>query len=265
MKSQKQIFTAGVDIGSRTTKAVIINERNQILGEALIDTDVIPAHKGKEAIEQALAAAQLDWTDLNGIVATGYGRVQAGYAQKTVTEISCHAQGVFAIDDKIRTIIDIGGQDSKIIKTDKAGRVVDFTMNDRCAAGTGKFLEVMSRAMGTDLDEFAKLYFKSTRPCRISSMCTVFAESEVISLLAEGNSKNDIIAGLHKAVATRIANMAMRLGIEQKIGFAGGVAKNKGMVSALEKELNIKFSQLKYNPQMTGALGAAILAREHVA
>jgi predicted CoA-substrate-specific enzyme activase len=257
------MFTAGIDIGSRSSKAVVLNQRNKVLGDALIDTDVIPGRSGRRVLEQALTAARLDWAQLDYIVATGYGRVQADFAHKTVTEISCHAQGLHAVNDKIRTIIDIGGQDSKVIKIDEAGRVLDFAMNDRCAAGTGKFLEVTSRAMGTDLEEFAKLYFKARQPCCISSVCTVFAESEIISLLAEGSSREDIIAGLHQAVAKRVANMTLRLGLEQKVGFTGGVAKNQGMVKALEEELGIKFGKLKYNPQMIGALGAAILARQH--
>ena len=241
LKGQKEMFTVGVDIGSRTTKAVVVNQRNKIVGEALIDTDVIPSRSGRQALEQALNAARLDGAELQGIVATGYGRVQADFAHKTITEISCHAQGVHAIDNKIRTVIDIGGQDSKVIKLDEAGRVLDFAMNDRCAAGTGKFLEVTSRALGTELDEFAKLYFKSREPCCISSMCTVFAESEIVSLLAEGNSRENIIAGLHQAVAKRVANMTLRLGLEQKVAFTGGVANNDGMVKALEQELGLSF------------------------
>lgn len=256
------VITAGVDIGSRSSKAVIVNEHDKVLGDAIIDTSVIPAQSGRKALEDALQVARLDVSELKFTIATGYGRVKADFANKSITEISCHAQGVHSIDDKIRTIIDIGGQDSKVIKVDEGGRVVDFAMNDRCAAGTGKFLEVMSNALGSDLEEFSKLYFKSSNPCSISSMCTVFAESEVISLLAEGNKKKDIIAGLTDAVANRVGNMALRLGVEEKIGFTGGVAKNKGMVNAIEKELNMKFCKLKYNPQLIGALGAAILARK---
>lgn len=257
------LITAGVDIGSRTSKAVVIAEDDRLLGEAIIDTDVIPAQGGQNVLTLALCAATLDRMEISAVVATGYGRVRADFADKTVTEISCHAKGAHSIDNKLRTIIDIGGQDSKVIKVDEFGRVVDFAMNDRCAAGTGKFLEVMSRALGSDLAEFAKLYFESHAPCAISSMCTVFAESEVISLLAEGNRREDIIGGLHKAVAGRVANMALRLGIEEKIGFTGGVAKNKGMASALELEMKTKFCNLHFNPQLIGALGAAIIAREY--
>ncbi len=262
-KKSGATLTAGVDIGSRTSKAVIINENNQILGDSIVDTDVIPARGGLRAIEMAITSARLERSQIKCIVATGYGRVKADFANKTVTEISCHAQGVHTLDNTIRTIIDIGGQDSKVIKVDEAGRVIDFVMNDRCAAGTGKFLEVVAKALGSDLDEFSRLYFTSSKPCAISSMCTVFAESEVISLLAEGNPKENIIAGLHKAVANRVAHMAMRIGIAEKVGFTGGVAKNDGMANALELEINAKFRELKYDPQMIGALGAAIIAQGH--
>ncbi len=260
-KGKNEIYTAGVDIGSRSTKATLINQRNKILADALIDTDVIPNRSGKAVLEKVLTEARLDRFELKCVVATGYGRVRADFADKTITEISCHARGAHAIDNRIRTIVDIGGQDSKVIKVDEAGRVLDFAMNDRCAAGTGKFLEVMARAMSMELDEFARLYFKSQQPCNISSVCTVFAESEIISLMAEGRSPENIIAGLHQAVARRVANMTLRLGIDQKVGFTGGVANNNGMVSALEQELGTKFCKLKYNSQMIGALGAAILAR----
>ena len=257
------IITAGVDIGSRSSKAVIVDEQNSVLGDAIVDTAVVPSKSGMQALNIALLSANLDIADLKNIVATGYGRVKADFAHKTVTEISCHAQGAHSIDNQLRTIIDIGGQDSKVIKVDADGRVIDFAMNDKCASGTGRFLEVMGKALGSDLEEFSRLYFDSAKPCSISSMCTVFAESEVISLLAEGNSKDDIIAGLHNAVANRVGNMAKRLGLQEKIGFTGGVAKNAGMVSALENELNIRFCKLKYNPQLIGALGAAILAQNY--
>jgi len=259
-----KIFTAGVDMGSRTSKAVVVDELNQIMGGALVDTGVIPSQSGQDALNKALMAAKITSSQLKAVVATGYGRVKASFADKAITEITCHAKGVHALNDDVRTIIDIGGQDSKIIKLDKNGNVEDFAMNDRCAAGTGKFLEIVSTALGSDLEEFAELYFESRNTCSISSMCTVFAESEVVSLLADGKEKADIIAGLHKAVAARVSNMALRLGLEEKVGFTGGVARNKGMVAALESELKVNFCKLNYDPQMMGALGAAIMAAKSV-
>jgi len=256
------MLTAGVDIGSRTSKAVVVNtaKKNKVLGEALLYTGVNPCHSGEQALDQALTKAKLHYSQLECIVATGYGRVRADFAHKTITEITCHARGVHAVNPKIRTIIDIGGQDSKVIKINEAGMVLDFAMNDRCAAGTGKFLEVMSKALETELADFARLYAKSRQPCSISSVCTVFAESEVISLLAAGARREDIVAGLHQAVAKRVANMVHRLGLEERVGFTGGVAQNQGMVKALEHELGTRFCALKFNPQLIGALGAAILA-----
>ncbi len=256
------MYTAGVDIGSRTSKAVIVNQQNKIIGSAVLDTGLIHKKSGKNALKEALSTAKLELSQLSGIIATGYGRVQADFADKTITEISCHAKGAHFINNEIRTIVDIGGQDSKVIKVNKAGRVIDFYMNDRCAAGTGKFLEITCRAMKINLTDFAKLYAKSYTPCSISSVCTVFAESEVISLLAEGRSQEDIVAGLHLAAAKRIANMALRLGVEEKTAFTGGVANNEGLVRALQDELHTEFCKLKYNPQLIGALGAAILAGE---
>lgn len=256
------MVTAGVDIGSRTTKVVIIDGENKILADAIELTGIHPARTGWLVMEEAWEKANLSREDISQIVVTGYGRVSADFADKAITEITCHAKGVHYLNPSICTIIDIGGQDSKIIKLDEMGRVADFAMNDRCAAGTGKFLELTARALETDLENFGKLYNKAKKPCSISSVCTVFAESEVVSLLAEGNALENIVAGLQQAIAKRVANMALRLGVEEEVAFTGGVAKNSGVVQALEEELMIEFQSLSFNPQMAGALGAAILAGE---
>ncbi len=263
----RYMISVGVDIGSRTTKAVVLDDGqngqgNKILGDAIIETGINPISSGERVLEEALSNAGVSRKTLGKIVATGYGRISARFADKTITEITCHARGVHHMEPSVCTIIDIGGQDSKVIKLDDRGRVQDFVMNDRCAAGTGKFLEVMSRAMETVIEEFSQLFFEAGEPCAISSMCTVFAESEVISLLADGHNRPDIIAGLHLAVAKRVANMALRLGLEEGVAFTGGVAKNQGMVAALEQELETSFTPLSYEPQLIGALGAALLARK---
>lgn len=255
------MITAGVDIGSRTTKAVIIDGNNKILSDAIDLTGIRPAQTGNEVLMQAQRKANISREDISQIVVTGYGRVSAAFADKAITEITCHAKGVHFLAPSVNTIIDIGGQDSKVIRLDETGKVADFAMNDRCAAGTGKFLELTARALETDLEDFGALYVKAKKPCSISSVCTVFAESEVVSLLAEGNNLEDIVAGLHLAIAKRVGNMALRLGVEEDVAFTGGVAKNQGVVYALEEELMIDFSPLSYNPQMAGALGAAILAK----
>jgi predicted CoA-substrate-specific enzyme activase len=255
------MIAAGVDIGSRTTKAVIIDGKNKILSDAIGLTGIRPAQTGHEVLRQAWGNANISREDISQIVVTGYGRVSADFADKAITEITCHAKGVHFLDPSVNTIIDIGGQDSKVIKLDEKGKVADFAMNDRCAAGTGKFLELTARALETDLEDFGALYVKAKKPCSISSVCTVFAESEVVSLLAEGNNLEDIVAGLHQAIAKRVGNMVLRLGVEEDVAFTGGVAKNQGVVYALEEELMIDFNPLSYSPQMAGALGAAILAK----
>ncbi len=258
------MIAAGVDIGSRTTKAVIVDADNKVLADAIDLTGIRPAATGESVLRQAFEGAGLCMEDISRIVATGYGRVSAHFADETITEITCHAKGVHFLSPTVQTIIDIGGQDSKVIKLDEMGKVADFAMNDRCAAGTGKFLELTARALETDLEDFGALYEKAKKPCSISSVCTVFAESEVISLLADGKALEDIVAGLHLAIAKRVGNMALRLGVEEEVAFTGGVAKNSGVVLALEEELLIEFSPLSYSPQLAGALGAAMLAKKTI-
>jgi predicted CoA-substrate-specific enzyme activase len=256
------MVTAGVDIGSRTTKAVIVDGQDKVLADAIDLTGIRPATTGQAVLRQACEKVSISREDIRRIVVTGYGRVSADFADKTITEITCHAKGVHFLAPSVNTVIDIGGQDSKVIKLDEMGKVADFAMNDRCAAGTGKFLELTARALETDLENFGALYEKSKKPCSISSVCTVFAESEVISLLAEGNALEDIVSGLHQAIAKRVGNMALRLGVEEDVAFTGGVAKNTGVVGALEEELMVEFHPLSYSPQLAGALGAAMLAKE---
>jgi predicted CoA-substrate-specific enzyme activase len=219
---------------------------------------------GQGVLKRAWESVGLSRNDIARVIVTGYGRVSADFADTTVTEITCHAKGVHFLNPSVRTIIDIGGQDSKVIKLDQTGKVSDFAMNDRCAAGTGKFLELTARALETDLEDFGALYEKARKPCSISSVCTVFAESEVVSLLAEGHSLENIVAGLHQAIAKRVGNMALRLGVEEEVAFTGGVAMNTGVASALEEELMIEFQPLSYSPQLAGALGAALLAKDIV-
>jgi len=193
-------------------------------------------------------------------VTTGYGRSSFPLAHKMITEITCHARGAFYICPETRTVIDIGGQDSKVIRLDKQGRNVDFQMNDKCAAGTGRFLEVMARALEVRLEDLGRLSRSAQRTIKISSMCTVFAESEVVSLIADNQPKEVIIRGLHDAIADRILGMVRRVGVEEKVTLTGGVAKNEGVVLALEERLGVKVF-VPPEPQIIGALGAALLAR----
>jgi predicted CoA-substrate-specific enzyme activase len=212
----------------------------------------------------ALEKAGLRLEDLKAVVATGYGRAKVPMAGKTVTEITCDARGTNFLFPEAGMIIDIGGQDSKVISLDNRGRVLDFAMNDKCAAGTGRFLEVMAHALAIDLDQLGPVSLKYKKAVVISSMCTVFAESEVVSLIAEGVAREDILNGLHQAIAGRIAAMTQGQKVEKVIMVGGGVAKNTGVVKALEEKLKAKV-KVPPEPQIVAALGAAICAQEMAA
>jgi len=192
-------------------------------------------------------------------VSTGYGRNSVDFADKAITEITCHAAGAYFQDPAVRSVIDIGGQDSKAISMDDAGRVNDFVMNDKCAAGTGRFLEVMARALEVDLDAFGEMSLKADTPAAISSLCTVFAESEVISLIARGEKRENIIAGIHESIGSRVLAMAKRVGVTEPVMMTGGVAKNIGVVKALENRAGVSI-KVSPNAQINGAIGAALLA-----
>jgi predicted CoA-substrate-specific enzyme activase len=253
------MITAGVDIGSLTAKAVVLKE-NIIAGYAVMPggTDVTAA--AGRVLAKALENAGLRQTDLQNLVATGYGRAKVPLAAKTVTEITCDAYGTHYLCPEAGMMIDIGGQDSKVISLDGEGRVVDFAMNDKCAAGTGRFLEVMAHALGITVEQLGPVSLQHRKAVAISSMCTVFAESEVVSLIAEGYAREDILNGLHEAITSRIAAMAQGLKTEKVIMLGGGVAKNSGVVKALEAKLKAKI-KVPPEPQIVAALGAAICAR----
>lgn len=253
---------AGIDVGSLTTKSVIINQSG-IAAIEILNTGADPAKAGAAVFTKALDQMQYSRKNIRYIVATGYGRVSLAFADKTVTEISCHAKGVRYLNPDAEALIDIGGQDSKVIKLSRDGSVSDFVMNDRCAAGTGKFLEIMAHTLETDIGHFSLISADAGAPCTINSTCIVFAESEVISLLATGNKKEDIAAGLHNSIARRVGNMAKRLNISKNTAFVGGVAKNRGVRKALENFLGFQFVPIQVDSQFTGALGAAVLAREY--
>lgn len=251
---------AGIDVGSMTTKCVIIDSED-ILASTVIYTDAEPKKAGVAALDSVLGMIGANREDISYAVGTGYGRISLDFFDHTATEITCHATGVRHVNPGVEGIIDIGGQDSKAIKLKPDGAIMDFILNDRCAAGTGRFLEVMARTLRLNIEEFSALYEKSINPCPVNSTCIVFAESEVISLVAQGNTKTDIAAGLHQSIARRVGNMAKRLGIAQNTAFVGGVSKNAGMRKALEDYLGIVFVSLSVDPQITGALGAAVMAR----
>lgn len=246
----------GVDIGSVAAKGIMIQGSKQ--WRAIVPTGWSPRDAGQKIIEQLLGEAAFRLSDVDQIIVTGYGRVNFELADKAVSEIKCHARGIAELYPEVRTIIDIGGQDSKVIRVSEKGRVLDFAMNDKCAAGTGRFLQVMATALGLDVSEL-ELSEDPLQTRTISSMCTVFAESEIISLLAGGHPKGGIIAGLHQSVGKRVASMAGRLGIEKAVAFTGGVALNQGVKRALEEEIGCPVI-VPDVCQYTGALGAALLA-----
>jgi predicted CoA-substrate-specific enzyme activase len=252
------MITAGIDIGSITAKAAIVDS-GKILGTKVIFTGYNAEAAGAKVYEELLSENGLDRTSVSKIVSTGYGRNSVKFADKSFTEIMAHAAGAYFLNSKIRTIIDIGGQDSKAISLDDKGKVKNFVMNDKCAAGTGRFLEVMARALEVNLDEFGAMSLQSSMPSKISSLCTVFAESEVISLIARGEKRQDIISGIHESIATRVSAMLARIGMLEPVMITGGVARNTGVVAALEKKLGVKITVSSY-AQQNGAIGAAVLA-----
>lgn len=254
------MIVAGIDIGSITAETVILQD-NQMLSSSIVPTGANSRTAAERSLTAALKQASLRQEDLAAIITTGYGRASFPSATKMITEITCHARGAFFVYPETRTVIDIGGQDSKVIRLDKQGRNVDFQMNDKCAAGTGRFLEVMARALEVKLEDLGRLSRSAQRTIKISSMCTVFAESEVVSLIAENQPQEVIIRGLHDAIADRILGMIRRVGVEEKVTLTGGVAKNEGVVQALEERLEVRVF-VPPEPQIIGALGAALLARE---
>ncbi len=254
------MVTLGIDIGSITTKAAVMKD-GAILATRVCFTGYNVGKAWRHIVDEILSELGISFSEIEKLVSTGYGRHSVEAAHKAITEITCHAAGVHFCAPNIRSIIDIGGQDSKSIVLDDNGRVRDFAMNDKCAAGTGRFLEVMARALQVDLEEFGSMSLKASSPGRISSTCTVFAESEVISLISRGESRENIIAGIHESIATRVSAMANRIGVRPPIMMTGGVAKNGGVVKALEDKLGTRI-EVSESAQVMGAMGAAILAAE---
>jgi predicted CoA-substrate-specific enzyme activase len=253
------MICAGIDAGSRSIKAVLFDtEQDRVLSTAIRDQGIDQQGLAQEVFQRALDSAGLDRARVGAVAATGYGRNAIRFADTTITEITCHARGVHHLEPGARTIIEIGGQDSKVISLEDGGRVRDFSMNDRCAAGTGRFLEVVASRLGVDLSSLGELSKDSRQPAIISNMCVVFAETEIIGLLAEGVAACDIVAGVQNSIGTRVATLAGR-SIVPPVCFTGGVALLSGMVRAMEETLACPVRVMP-RPQFTGALGAAILA-----
>ena len=254
------MYTLGIDVGSASSKAVILKDGTEVVVAKVVQIGT-GSTGPKEVLRLAFEESGLTMDDIAYTVATGYGRFAFKDADKQISEISCHAKGIYHLVPTARTIIDIGGQDAKAIKLDSKGGIKQFFMNDKCAAGTGRFLEVMSRVLETSLDKMAEQDELATDTAPISSTCTVFAESEVISQLSNGTSKNNIIKGVHLSVASKACGLAYRGGIEKDVVMTGGVAQNAGVVRAVEGVLKTDVI-VAPNPQTTGALGAALFAYE---
>lgn len=251
----------GIDIGSLATKIVLVDDNSRMVDWRVERSTYDFKRIGQILFNDLLKKHKLKKSDVY-VMSTGYGRNTIDIADDRITEITAHARGVQYYFPDAYSVIDIGGQDSKaIVISKKTGNVIDFQMNDKCAAGTGRFLEVMAHALEVPIEEIGELALKSNRPSAISSTCTVFAESEVISLFARGTSKEDIAAGIHSSIARRVAGMAKRIGVGPVLVFCGGVAKNIAVKKYLEKELGYVIEIPKY-PQLTGAIGAALIAQE---
>lgn len=254
------MYAVGIDIGSTSGEALIL-EGDNVVTWSIVDTGYNSRRAAALALDEALAKTKLNREQLRPIVATGYGRVAVEFADRQVTEISCYARGIHHLYSDIQTVIDIGGQDSKVVAVGPRGKPLDFAMNDKCAAGTGRFLEVMARALQLELTELGPSALRARRAANISSTCTVFAESEVITLVAEGVAREEIVAGICQAIARRVGALARRVGVEPPVAFAGGVAKNIGVVHALQEVLGESLL-VPDEPQIIGALGAALVARD---
>lgn len=256
-------YFGGCDVGSTYCKSVILDESGNIVGNATVRSKINPVETAHMALNEAMKELEINSAEeLNYLVGTGYGRNKVPFADENISEISCHAMGVYMTDSSVKGIIDIGGQDVKGISIDKDGTVKNFAMNDKCAAGTGKFFEAMASAFELSLSDFSSLSLTAKSIIPITAQCSVFAESEVITLVGEGKPKDEIAAGIQQAVAKRCFVMAKKAGITDNITLTGGCAKNGGLKKAIETVLHQKLVDLKTDPQLMGALGAAEFARQ---
>lgn len=256
-------YAAGVDVGSTQTKAVIIGEERRIASRALVETGANVMRAAQHAFDEALRAGDLREEDVEYVVGTGYGRYKVTFGNTQVTEISCHGRGAVHMYPATRTVVDMGGQDTKAIRVSAIGEIVDFCMNDKCAAGTGRFLGAAASALDIALDQLGPTALRGERPVKITTTCTVFAESEVLSWLGRGKKIEDILLGVHQSIAARSAGLLRRVGIEEEVTFTGGVARNLAMIQTLQERLGVSVN-VSEDSHFMGALGAALFALDHV-
>ncbi len=256
-------YAAGVDVGSTQTKAIVVDDGGAIVGRSLIDTGANVVAAAQTAFRMALDAEGIPDTEVGFVVGTGYGRYRVEFGDTQITEIVCHARGAAHMFPGSRTVLDMGGQDTKAIRIQTGGDVLDFCMNDKCAAGTGRFLQSAAGALGLDLSELGPLALRGRRPVAISTTCTVFAESEVLSWLARGRKIEDILSGVHRSIASRSVSLLRRVGVEGEVTFTGGVTRNPAMVEVLNEMLELRMNVSETSHYM-GALGAALFALERM-
>lgn len=253
----------GVDVGSTQTKSVLLDEAGAIVGRSLIDTGAYLVRAAERSLERCLAEAGVSRNDIGYAIGTGYGRFKVAFGDDQVTEISCHAKGAWSLFPGTRTVIDIGGQDTKAIKVSERGEVLDFAMNDKCAAGSGRFLTNSAEALGLDVGEIGERSLGARNPVRLSTVCTIFVETDILSYLASGKKTEDILAGVHGAIGSRTVALVRRVGSEPEVTFTGGVARNVGMIRSVEERLGLSVN-VSPDAHYTGALGAAVFALERM-
>ncbi|MDH5588680.1 MAG: acyl-CoA dehydratase activase [Gemmatimonadota bacterium] len=256
-------FAAGVDVGSTQTKAIIVDEAGAIVGRALLPTGANVVQAAEHAFREALKSGDVPEEDVTFVIGTGYGRYRVEFGDTQITEIVCHARGAAHMFPGTETVLDMGGQDTKAIRIQPGGDVIDFCMNDKCAAGTGRFLQSAAAALELGLDELGPTALRGVRPVNISTTCTVFAESEVLSWLARGKKIEDILLGVHRSIASRSIALLRRVGIEGEITFTGGVTRNEAMVAVLNDMLHAELN-VSEESHYIGALGAALFALERI-
>ncbi len=254
------MIVVGIDIGSLSGEAVIL-EDGEIISFSIVRTGADSAKTGEKALDEALKKARISFKDIEYTIATGYGRVIVPFANENITEISCHAKGANYLFPTARTILDMGGQDCKAIRCNNTGKVTNFAMNDKCAAGTGRFCEVVADVLDVPLEDIGEMSLQAERDAMVSSACAVFAKSEMVSLLRTGTPKSEILSGIHAAIATRVYALLQRVGIEKDFVITGGIAKNIGVVKKVSEKVGLK-PLISEEPQIIGALGAALFAKE---
>ena len=255
-----RIYFTGIDLGSTMTKIAILDEDGQVIASVVNHTGAEHRRLANKVMEEALSKIGLSIEDMSFIMATGYGRINVPFADRQITELTCHARGIASFFPNVSLAIDVGGQDAKGLKI-RNGKLIDFVMSDKCAAGTGRFLEVIADALGLRVEDLGSISLRSTQKVSVSSTCTVFAQQEVVNHLSDGVPLEDVVAGLHDAIASRVARMVRRLKVAPDVVFTGGVAKNIGVVKALEENLGCRVF-VPEEPLLSGAIGAALMGRD---